>query len=293
MLGYEGDTSSCLWELEKQKPLRKYFGRIRFLAEAKGISLARLNEDPDFYRDAYSKFIERDSGKKIRYIRLTYGVYTDIFGRMLGCSGNAVAVWERGQYIMGRQYFDTLQRLAAKKGISLDELNDDPSIYQDPYDVFCSGNCAAKIHFVRICCGMSIVGFASEIGVSSTTVNSWESTSPDKYSRRPGREAFRKICDLLCEVGGSLDEIETDYDRFFSLMKEYRSPGYGRKITKIREKMGLKRKEFAAIIGVGDQTVYHWEKEALSRGRYICPGELTFYRIWQHALKRGVDINDT
>ena len=54
MLGYEGDTSSCLWESKKQKPHRKYFGRIKFLAEAKGISLARLNEDPDFYRDAYS-----------------------------------------------------------------------------------------------------------------------------------------------------------------------------------------------------------------------------------------------
>ena len=72
MLGYEGDTSACMWESENRKPLRKHFGRIKFLAEAKGISLARLNEDPDFYRDTYSKFIERDSGKKIRYIRLTY-----------------------------------------------------------------------------------------------------------------------------------------------------------------------------------------------------------------------------
>ena len=293
MLGYEGDTSSCLWESKKQKPHRKYFGRIKFLAEAKGISLARLNEDPDFYRDAYSRFIERDSGKKIRYIRLTYGVYTDVFGRMLGCSGNAVAVWERGQYTMGRQYFDALERLAAEKGIFLDALNDDPSLYQDPYDVFCSGNCAWKIHFVRICCEMSIVRFASEIGVSTATVSSWESSSTEKISKRPGRESFRKICDLLSAAGGNLNKIEKDYDCFFRLLKEYRSPGYGRKVKRIREQMGLKRKEFAATVGVGDQTVYHWEKEAESHGSYICPGELTFYRIWKLALKRGVDINES
>ena len=98
---------------------------------------------------------------------------------------------------------------------------------------------------------------------------------------------------MLSAAGGSLEEIETDYDCFFRLLKEYRSPGYGRRIRKIRERMGLKRKEFAAIIGVGDQTAYHWEKEAISHGNYICPGELTFFRIWQLAKKKGVDINDT
>ncbi len=57
--------------------------------------------------------------------------------------------------------------------------------------------------------------------------------------------------------------------------------------------MGLKEKEFAAIIEIGDQTVYHWEKEALSLASYICPGELTLYRIWQLAKKKGVDINES
>ena len=123
------------------------------------------------------------------------------------------------------------------------------ALYQDPYDVFCSGNCADKIHFARICCGMSIVRFASE--------------------------------------------IETDCSSFFRLLKEYRSPGYRGRISKIREKMGLKRKEFAAIIGVVDQTVYHWEKEAVSRGSYICPGELTFYCIWKLAKEKGIEINES
>ena len=59
-------------------------------------------------------------------------------------------------------------------------------------------------------------------------------------------------------------------------MKEYRSPRIWQEDQENSRANGIKGKEFAAIIEVGDQMVYHWEKEAYPRGSYICPGEWTF-----------------
>lgn len=277
VVGCEGNSACCTWESGQRKPLREHFGRIRFLAEAKGIDLAKLNEAPDFYQDAYSKFIEVDSGKKIRFIHLTYGVYTDVFGEMLGCSGNAVCTWERGQCIMGRQYYNALSELAAEKGISMDELNQDPTLYEDPYDSFCDSDCHQKIRFIRLTLGMTVYQFASEAEVSNAMVNAWEGSSGKK--RRPGRESFRKICDCLDQAGISLDYIEKNYKSFFESYEIYRSPGYGQRIKKLRAAANLKRADFARAIGVRDQTVRVWEREAFRRGVCAFPGEQSFYRM--------------
>ena len=83
------------WEIDCTRPLRKYFEPIKQAAAEVGIDLNRLNADPDYYVSDYQGFIQADCGRKIKSIRIACGCGLNQFGRILGCTGEAVARWEK------------------------------------------------------------------------------------------------------------------------------------------------------------------------------------------------------
>ena len=292
MLGYSDGTSSCNWESMTSKPLRKVYNRIKFVAEAKGIDINKLNANPDYYQDEYSKFIEHDSGAKIRYVRLKYRALTDEFGEMLGCSGNAVCTWERGQCIMGRQYFDTLKALAEAKDICLADLDDNPEVFQDDYEDFCVPGCGKKLRYIRNACKMSAEKYAKLIGVSRETVFIWETEKIQRGTvRRPGRENFEKIKQVAKEHGIALDNIDEelakhdDYD-------DFRKPGFGKKIRNLRNAYGMTQTDFAKLIDVTIHTLSKWENEGKVRGKVAYPSKERFIMLKKLASQKGVDFNE-
>ena len=293
MIGYAGGASSCNWESMTEKPLRKAYNRIKFVAEAKGIDINKLNANPDYYKDEYSRFVEKNSGAKIRYIRLQYRAFTDDFGRMLGCSGNAVCTWERGQCIMGRQYYDALKKLAEAKGINLGELDNTPEVFQDDYDIFCVPGCGKKLRYIRNACGMSAEKYADKLGVSRETIFIWESERSQRGTiRRPGRENFEKIKQMALEHGidmGTIDEEMAKFDDY----KDFCQAGFGAKIKALRYVYGMSQREFAEMVDASVETISRWEREGKVRGKTAYPSKERFCVFKRLAEEKGVDFNES
>ena len=203
MAGCEAGSAVANWENGNTIPLRDKYYRIRDLALQKNIDIDILNEDPEAYKSAYLRFIERDPGKKIRYIRLTCNLFQEQFGEQLGCSGNTVSEWESEHCILGQQFFDRLERLAAEHRIDLQALNDDPSIYYDEFSEFCSSDCSGKIRRIRAACGASVAELARFINVSSTAVCQWEN---EEKNRCPSRRSFAKIKEFAALRGVNIND---------------------------------------------------------------------------------------
>lgn len=292
MLGYADGSNSCNWESMTSKPLRKAYNRIKFVAEAKGIDINKLNANPDYYQDEYSKFVEHNSGEKIRYIRLQYRALTEDFGEMLGCSGNAVCTWERGQYIMGRQYFDALKTLARAKDINLEELDNNPEVFKDDYEAFCVPGCGKKLRYIRNACKMSAEKYAKIIGVSRETIFIWETEKVQRGTiRRPGRENFEKIKQVASEHGIDLDTIDEELAKYDDY-EDFRKPGYGKKIKNLRRVYEMTQTEFAELVGVKMDSICKWENECKLRGKASYPSKERFIRFKELAKQKGVNFNE-
>lgn len=290
MIGYTSGTSSCNWESMTEKPLRKAYNRIKFVAEAKGIDINKLNANPDYYKDEYSRFVEKNSGAKIRYIRLQYRAFTDDFGKMLGCSGNAVCTWERGQCIMGRQYFDELKKLAEAKEINLESLDDNPDVFKDDYDRFCVTGCGKKLRYIRNICGMSAEKYAEVIGVSRQTIFIWESELVQRGTiRRPGRENFEKIKQVAIEHGIDLDTIDEELAKVDDY-EVFCQNGFGAKIKSLRNVYGMSQRAFSELVGVSVETISRWEREGKVRGKIAFPSKERFRKFKRLAEEKGVDF---
>ena len=194
----DGSSAVSLWEHGITKPLRKNYIGIKKLAEQKGLSIDLLNEDPEFYKDAYFKFIEQDCGKKVRYLRLLYGVHQEELAAMIGCRGNTVSEWEAGNYLPTRQSFAGIERLALEKGIDLDAWHDNPDLYRDDFTEFLNSDTVKILKTIRSAYQMSQEQFCTLIGVSRTCYHSWE--NPHK-KRFPSRKHFEIIKALALEKG--------------------------------------------------------------------------------------------
>ena len=61
------------WEIDRAKPLRKYYEPIKQAAREVGIDLDMLNVEPDYFVSDYQGFIQADCGRKIKSIRIACG----------------------------------------------------------------------------------------------------------------------------------------------------------------------------------------------------------------------------
>jgi DNA-binding transcriptional regulator YiaG len=195
LMGFDNAASAISqWEAGNTKPSRKYFYKLRELAVSVGIDMDKLNEDPDFYKDEYAEFIETDCGDKIRYIRLQYGVFMEQFAEMIGTSGNTISEWEAGNCVPMRYWFPEIKKAAANKGIDLNALNGHPEIYKDPFtELIQKQDSEEWVRRIRKQCGLTVDAFARYIGVSRSTVNSWET---HQNCRKPSRESFNRIVEM-------------------------------------------------------------------------------------------------
>ena len=98
----------------------------------------KKNGEPNENTKLFQRFIEKDCNKKIKSIRMAYGMTTYALGNLIGCTGEAVCRWERGICTPELKYFKTIERIAKEKGITIAELNETPELIGDDYELFCN-----------------------------------------------------------------------------------------------------------------------------------------------------------
>ena len=189
------------WEIECVRPLRKYFPAIKETAIACGIELDRLNANPSYFGSDFQRFIEKDCNKKIKSIRMAYGMTTYALGNLIGCTGEAVCRWERGICTPELKYFKTIERIAKEKGITIAELNETPELIGDDYELFCNSGYSKVIRSIRKQCGMLQGEFAKELDVSRSSLANWE-----QGRFIPSRDNYNILKKYAEERGLSLDE---------------------------------------------------------------------------------------
>ena len=116
------------------------------------------------------------------------------FAEMIGTSGNTISEWEAGNCVPMRYWFPEIKKAAANKGIDLNALNGHPEIYKDPFtELIQKQDSEEWVRRIRKQCGLTVDAFARYIGVSRSTVNSWET---HQNCRKPSRESFNRIVEM-------------------------------------------------------------------------------------------------
>ncbi len=196
LLGCEANTLEQ-WEIEVHTFLRRYFPRLKELAEDKGIDLERLNENPDYFISEYEKFFNHKCGRKIKSIRCAYDMRLNEFCELIGCTDVALGKWENNRCVPEPKYYSILMSLAERKGITVEDLNRNPELWEDGYEEFLRSDYRNLIRDYRIERGLTQAHFAKKIGVSSSTVGYWENGRVV-----PAQKTYRLIMKEIYGEGG-------------------------------------------------------------------------------------------
>ena len=189
------------WETSITRPKRYYFEKLKTAANAVGINLALLNKDPDYCHGDYQGFIKADCSSKIKSIRMACGCGLKEFGRLLGCTGEAVSQWERGICLPDLKYFKMIERIAQESGIHISQLNENPETIRDDYREFCCGEYGATIRKIRRLYNMSQRDFASLVHTTASTVSNWET-----MRFIPDRKHYHRLRDVAAEKGVDISD---------------------------------------------------------------------------------------
>ena len=189
------------WEINRAKPLHKYYEPIKQAAREVGIDINLLNDDPDYFVSDYQGFIQANCGSKIRSIRMAYNYGMNQFGRLLGCTGEAVARWEKNSCVPELKYYKLIEQAAMDKGISISRLNKTPVLFGDEYKDFCAGEYGQVIRKVRQTYDMTQYAFAVMIGVSMSTVGNWETQRVI-----PDRDHYAKLKTIARQKGVTIND---------------------------------------------------------------------------------------
>ena len=189
------------WELNYVRPMRKYFPMIEKLARAKGIRIDVLIKYPEHYVSPYEKFIEKDCGKKIKSIRLTYEMTQSEFCQLIGCTDVAISNWEIGLHVPELKCFPTIEKVARKKNLSIKKLNQNPDMSKDYYAEFCKCPYWDKIKKLRHILHLKQRDLAAYLGVSESSISLWECKEVI-----PGRSSYLALKKFAIAKGVDIDE---------------------------------------------------------------------------------------
>ena len=197
MLGCDRANES-VWESEiaSRHPRRDMYLKLRKLAAAIGIDMDALNEDSTSVSSEYLSFISEECGRKIQSIRMAYGVTLKQFGKMIGCTGEAVAKWENGACTPNLHYYQAIVKVAIDKCIPIARLNKNPDLFQDDYALFCERDYGRIVKKIRKAWGMWQDAFAEKLHVSLSTVSNWETQRV-----QPTRENYVLLKQIASEKG--------------------------------------------------------------------------------------------
>ncbi len=118
------------------------------------------------------------------------------FGRLIGCTGEAVARWEKNICVPELKYFKRIEQAAKDNGISIRSLNETPVLIRDEYKEFCDGEYEKIVKAIRYSYNLKQADFGKLMGVSLSTIGKWK-------SRRvvPDREHFGKLKEAAARKG--------------------------------------------------------------------------------------------
>ena len=163
--------------------------------------MADLNANPEKVSSEYAEFIGSDCGRKIQSIRMAYGLTLDGFGKLIGCTGEAVSKWEKDACIPGIKYYKTIEKLALARKITIGFLNEDPELFEDDYEAFCNDTFGTVVRRIRKAYDARQVDFADMLGVSGSTVRSWEA-----QRAKPSRKNYLSLKELAAGKGIDLHD---------------------------------------------------------------------------------------
>ena len=158
-----------------------------------------LNVEPDYFVSDYQGFIQADCGRKIKSIRIACGCGLNQFGRILGCTGEAVARWEKNICVPELKYYKQIEQAANDNGLSIKSLNETPVLIKDEYKEFCESEFGEVVKAIRRNYHMKQIDFGRMIGVSLSTIGNWETRSVI-----PDREHFAKLKEIAARKGVKL-----------------------------------------------------------------------------------------
>ena len=279
------DTDRCtvaVWEceFEERHPEPQRFGKIKKIAGDLGINLSKLVENPDSYKDEYTLFVEGDYGKKIRQIRLAAAMTYKEFAISIGCEAETLEHWEIGWQKPLRKYFDAIKEIAAKVGIELQKINDDPEYFGSQYQDFIGRECGKKVKSIRMAYGYTQDQLGQLVGCTGEAIGKWE-----RELSVPDLNYYKCLENIAHQAGITIVQLNENPELYIDDYKDFCKPGYGKVLKHLRKQLGLRQVDFAEELGVSSATYRNWETE-----RFI-PMRENYNEIKKFVIKKGVDIS--
>ena len=279
------DTDRCtvaVWEceFEERHPEPQRFEKIKEIAGNLGISLSKLVENPDCYKDEYTLFVEGNYGKKIRQIRLAATMTYQEFAISIGCDSETLEHWEIGWQKPLRKYFDAIKEIAIKVGIELQKLNDNPEYFGSQYQDFIGYECGKKVKSIRMAYGYTQDQLGQLVGCTGEAIGKWE-----RELSAPDLNCFKSLEKIAHQAGITVVQLNENPELYIDDYKDFCKPGYGKILKHLRKQLGLRQVDFAEALGVSSASYRNWETE-----RFI-PMRENYNEIKKFAIKKGVDIS--
>ena len=271
------------WESEydNHHPAREMYELLKQFAAEHGIDIVLQVATPEKYVDEYERFVAQDWGKKIRQIRLCYGMIPSDFAEMLGCEEQTLIHWELECAKPLRRYFGTIKKLAIDKKIKLDGLNKNPDRYTSDFENFIARDCGRKIKSIRMAYDMTQNEFGQLIGCCDVAVSNWEigrCTPELKYFRTIEKVAKKKKITIR-KLNENPDLCEDHFEIFCR-------SAYWNIIKMLRKELGLRQSDLAEILSVSESIISYWERKK------VIPGRASYIALKTYAFQKGVDIDD-
>jgi transcriptional regulator with XRE-family HTH domain len=276
-------STVSIWESEfdNHHPAREMYELLKQYASEHGIDIIQQVENQEKYVDEYERFVAQDWGKKLRRIRLCYGMIPSDFATILGCEEQTLTHWELECSKPLRRYFGTIKKLAADKKINLDSLNKNPDRYTSDFENFIARDCGRKMKSIRMAYDMTQREFSRLIGCCDVAVSKWENglcTPELKYFRTIEMLARRKKLTIR-KLNENPDLCEDNFEIFCS-------SAYWNIIMMLRKELGLSQKALAEALSVSVSIIGYWEHKK------VIPGRASYIALKTYALQKGVDIDD-
>ncbi|MBQ7447654.1 MAG: helix-turn-helix domain-containing protein [Eubacterium sp.] len=273
-----------IWESELYAfhPSREAFALLKKYMESAGADMNLLMTDPDSYADKYAAFISRDCGKKIRRIRLIYGMVLTDFAALIGCEEQTIEHWEIGISRPIRAFYNVIERLAEDVGIDIERLNEEPEYCSVDYLDFINASCGRKMASIRMAYGYGPDEMGELFGCTGEAVSKWE-----RGMCVPELKYFRRIEEAAIRKGISIQILNEKPDLFSDGYLVFCESHYGRDIQRIRKAYHYRQDEFGKLLGVSMSTISNWETE-----RFL-PSRKNYNIIKELAAEKGVEIHDT
>ena len=253
----KGGLKISSWEREERIPTMHQLGKLAAILSVPLQYITKGIDEPEWVKTMASLYtLKKGWGKRIRKAREMCDMSRDDLAKLVGVWGVTLGHWENED---SRPPHKKLIKLAEHMKINLIYITrgeDEPD-----WNTFAKAVWAFKPEWgkrlkkARKAMGLTLLAVGEKLGRSGTCIYSWE-----KENNYPSKKYLQKLSEAL---NISIDYILKggDEPKWFAEKEEASriKNGWGKRIRKARNSMGLSRKALGKIIGPWDTTIHAWE----------------------------------